>query len=127
MSACATGGRGGSIVANDAFLAVLNTTIIGSTKASPDAAMQTAPGKGSNTPWMQPIALNGGCLNLDSGTLYVAGSSFSRCSAHLLGGAMSMLKVTSVVLDTAFDSSSADQVRQNIMYTAAAFRDQCSV
>jgi hypothetical protein len=112
MSACATGGRGGSIVVNDAFLAVINTTFIGSTEgALKDAAKQAAPGKGSDTSQLQPTALNGGCLNLDSGTLYVAGSSFSRCSAHGLGGAISLLKVTSAVLDTAFDNSSADQVR----------------
>jgi hypothetical protein len=59
--------------------------------------------------------------------LYVAGSSFSGCAAHLYGGAISMLKVTSVMLDTAFDKSSADQVRQQKPGHCCAAYDVCGV
>eukprot|EP00883_Tetradesmus_obliquus_P013860 jgi/Sobl393_1/6836/SZX62898.1 len=105
------GGRGGSISVNDAYLAVINTTFVGSAaNSSPPAASQAGlKGKAGKTPQRQEMALNGGCIGMDSSTLYVAGSRFSRCSAHLLGGALSMLRVTSVILDSVIDSASGDQ------------------
>ncbi|WIA09254.1 hypothetical protein OEZ85_008662 [Tetradesmus obliquus] len=105
------GGRGGSISVNDAYLAVINTTFVGpAANSSPPAASQAGlKGKAGKTPQRQEMALNGGCIGMDSSTLYVAGSRFSRCSAHLLGGAISMLRVTSVILDSVIDSASGDQ------------------
>jgi hypothetical protein len=103
LLAFAAGGRGGSIAVNDAYIAVINTTLVGSTASSSPNATKEAQ--------QMKTALNGGCMALDSSTLYVVGSSFSRCIAHYLGGAISMLKVTSVFLDSSIDSSTADQVR----------------
>lgn len=111
-----TGGRGGTITSNGAFLAIINTTITG-TPAGASARPTNAAVSNSadmrtdeNKVGRAEASLIGGCVALDSGTLLVKGSSFSHCNAHYLGGALSMRGVNSVLHDSVFDSCYADTV-----------------
>ncbi|WIA09259.1 hypothetical protein OEZ85_008667 [Tetradesmus obliquus] len=99
------GGRGGSIAAYDTYLGVINTTFVGSTASSHAASASSVAG---HTARERKTAINGGCMALESATLLISGSSFSRCNAQSNGGAISMRAVTSVIRDSAFASSSAD-------------------
>lgn len=122
-SAYAAGGRGGSIAAYDTYLGVINTTFVGSTASSHAASASSVAG---HTARERKTAINGGCMALESATLLISGSSFSRCNAQSNGGAISMRAVTSVIRDSAFASSSADSVRFKLLGIATRTLLCCS-
>lgn len=123
QQACAllqcAGGEGGAISAQDAFLAVINSTITGipplatsnttdTQRTAHDAALQSN-GRGRYQNIVM-TAFVGGCLSVQASKLLVSGSRFRYCNARFVGGGMSILESTAVIQDTVLSQNYADMV-----------------
>lgn len=114
---CCAGGEGGGIAVFDAFLAVINTTVVGiattadafrtDSVATTGAADAAAAAQYSG---VARSAFQGGCISIESASFYMSGCVLRQCSARFVGGALSMLAVTAVVKDSIISDNTADMV-----------------
>lgn len=107
----------------EAFLAVINSTIIGTpphTPADRQPAIAETPdsvaystGRGRYRD-MVLSAYMGGCLSVEASSLLVSGSVMSHCGARFVGGGISLLTVTAVVEDTVLSHNYGDMVSLSV-------------
>lgn len=133
-----SGGEGGALAAQSAFIAIINSTFKGTPPANrqsatsdTDALMQgltgslapggQQPGSAAHSSLRQEYrhivmsAYTGGCVAVESSNVFVAGSSFSHCNARFVGGAISTLDSHMVLRDSRLEQCYADMVTGHAM------------